>query len=232
MRTCTLPGVGVSIGAGPGSMVPVLALGGLFAAIAARAGLPVVPAALVGGIGGAFSLLLHELGHVCAARSVRGIRPMSIALVLPGAVTRLEGAYRSGRDQAHVAAAGPAASLAFALVLLAVRFVPLSLPIKDVVVMLALLNVAIAVLNLIPVAPLDGHKLVVALVWCRVGSETAARRIVGRCGRAMIAAEAVGAVALFVERPMLGATAGAMASMLFVQRRLAGRLRTSTTRAS
>src|SRR5207247_8140213 len=93
----------VPIVLGKGSAVPVAMLAALFAlnSSGARASL-VLGAAVVGGIGGALSLIVHELGHVRAAQRLDGVRPVRVSLVWMGAGTHFEGAYRSGRDQARV----------------------------------------------------------------------------------------------------------------------------------
>src|SRR3954466_1503182 len=104
----------VPIVVGRGSIVPVATLAALFVLYSAGAAVPLlVGAAALGGVGGAVSLIVHELGHVRAARRLSGVKPVSVSLIWLGAGTKFEGAYRSGRDQARVALAGPAASLAF-----------------------------------------------------------------------------------------------------------------------
>src|SRR5437773_9060279 len=98
------------------SLVPIGLLAALFALYSSGAPtLLVLGAAALGGLGGAASLIVHELGHIGAARRLTGVKPVRLSLLWFGAGTRFEGAYRSGRDQATVAIAGPAASLALAV---------------------------------------------------------------------------------------------------------------------
>src|SRR5207249_3855033 len=85
------PRVPVTIG--PGGLAPILLLAGIFAAFGARTGLPIVKMALLGGIGGTASLLVHELGHVSVARRLKGIRTASVSLIWMGAASRFEGKY-------------------------------------------------------------------------------------------------------------------------------------------
>src|SRR5207253_5785949 len=113
---------------------------------------------VVGALGGTTSLLIHELGHVRAARRVSGLCPVSVSLIWLGAATRLEGAYASGRDQARVAIAGPATSFGLALMLSPALFTPSPKTAKGLLLTLVLLNVAIGLLSLIPANPLDGYK--------------------------------------------------------------------------
>jgi Zn-dependent protease len=92
---------------------------------------------------------------------------------------------------------------------------------------LALLNVAIGVLSLLPVHPLDGHKVVVGLVWWAVGSEERARRIIKRVGTGLLAVDLSFAVLLLAERPVIGATVIAVAAVAYGQKRLVRAPRTS-----
>jgi Zn-dependent protease len=208
---------------GPGGLAPVFALGGLFAMISLQGGLPVATATVIGAIGGTASLIVHELGHVRAARKLTGLRPTGVSLIWLGAATRLEGAYLSGRDQAKVAIAGPRASFGVALALIPVLFLPIPLGFKDIVITLAALNVAIGALSLIPANPLDGHKLIVGLLWSALGSEASARRWIRRLALAWVAVEIVGAGALLVERPLLGAIVVVAGASLFGQKLFARR---------
>jgi Zn-dependent protease len=214
----------VPIVVGKGSLVPIAMLAALFAVYASAAPTPLVlAAAALGGIGGAASLLVHELGHVGAARRLRGVRAVRVSLLWVGAATKFEGAYRSGRDQARVALAGPAASFGLAALLLLGALMPLPHPVQLGLFGLAILNFGIAVVSLLPVHPLDGHKLVVGLLWRVSGSERRARNVIRRVGRAWLAAEALGCLALAVERPAVGGLVVAFGASLYLQRWLSRR---------
>src|SRR5688500_7702032 len=168
----------VPVTLGPGALAPILAFAGVFASLGVQVGIPLATALLLGGIGGTASLLVHEFGHVRAARQVAGIHSASVYLMWLGAATRLEGEYSSGREQARVAIAGPRASFTFALALAPLAFLPLPHAFQAAL-LLAGLNVAIAVLNLVPASPLDGYKLVKGLLWAATGSEQGAQRAIG-----------------------------------------------------
>ncbi len=216
----------VRLSIGRGAFGPVLLLGALFAWVGARGGFPVATAAVLGAVGGTASLLVHELGHVRAARKPAGVRPVGVSLTWLGAATRLEGEYASGGEQARVAIAGPTASFAVALLLtLSLYVLPISLGLKALVLLLAFFNVAIGVLNLIPASPLDGYKLIVGLLWSRLGSEAAARRLVRRVALTVTALEVPGAAVLTVEKPLLGVAVIALTAGHFGQKVLAARCR-------
>jgi len=204
-----------------GGLVPVTFLAAAFAAYSVSARpLLIAGAAALGGLGGALSLVVHELGHVRAARRLPGVRPARISLIWLGAVTQFEGAYRSGREQIRVALGGPAASLAFAVVLTFGAALPIPRPLALGCFGLALLNVAIGVLTLIPVQPLDGYKLVVGLLWCLCGVEERARSIVRRLGRACVAVDVVATSVILVEKPLLGGFVVLLGAAAYGQKRL------------
>jgi Zn-dependent protease len=208
----------VPVTIGLGGLAPVLGFAALFAAISARAGLPIAIAALFGAVGGTVSLIAHELGHVRAARRLPGPRPVGVSIIWLGAATRLEGAYASGRDQARVAIAGPRMSLGVALLLAPMLLLPIPVGLKDPLLMLLALNVGIGVLSLIPAKPLDGYKLIAGLLWWVLGSESAARRLIRRLALSWAAVELVGTCVLLAEKPLLGVMVVAVAASLFGQR--------------
>ena len=184
-------------------------------------------AALLGGVGGIVSLIVHELGHVSVAKRLAGVRPKKVSVMSLGAAAHLEGSYRNGREQARIALGGPEASFAFALALAVPIFLPAPTGLKVGALGLALLNLGIGGLSLLPIHPLDGHKLLVGLVWWAVGSEERARRIIKRVGTGVLAVDLSFAVLLLAERPVIGATVIAVAAVAYGQKRLVRAPRTS-----
>jgi Zn-dependent protease len=183
-----------------------------------------VACALLGGVGGIVSLIVHELGHVSVARRLSGVRPEKVSVMSLGAAAHFEGSYRSGREQVRMALGGPEASFAFALALSLPVFFPVPGWLKVGALALVLLNVAIGGLSLLPVHPLDGHKLIVGLVWSVVGSEEKARRIVKRVGMCLLAVDLSAVVLLLAERPLVGTVVAGMAAVAYGQKHLLRRL--------
>ncbi len=214
----------VPVRVGKSAIAPIVAFSALFTAFGMQLGLPFVLSTIFGGAGGAVSLLFHELGHVRAASSVPTVRPTSVSFMWAGAATTLEGRYRTGRDQTRVAIGGPRASFAFAFALIAVAFLPAPLAVKEPLMLLALFNIGLGVLNLIPAYPLDGYKVVVGLLWSVTGSEKKARRILRRLGIGWAALEVPGTFVLFVEKPLIGGVVMIAGLTLLVQKRLVRRL--------
>jgi Zn-dependent protease len=203
---------------GPGGLVPVLFFAAFFAAFAKYTGIPVGAAALLGAVGGMVSLFVHELGHVRAARKISGIRSAKVSLFWAGATTRFEGKYATGREQMQVAIAGPRASFAFGGGLFLMCAFPIS-HFRGMVFALALFNVLIGLLNLLPTYPLDGHKLAVGMLWSATGSEGQAKRIIRRIGVCWAALELPSAVALLFARPQVGIVALVLVGSVMAQKR-------------
>ena len=204
-----------------GALVPLGVFALLFVAFSGGSKPSVLAAAAVlGGVGGVVSLIVHELGHVSIARKLSGVRPERVSVMCLGAAAHLDGSYRNGREQARMALGGPEASFAFALALTVPLFLPAPTSLKIGALGLALLNVGIGALSLLPVHPLDGHKLVVGLVWWAVGSEARARRIIKRVGMGLLAVDFTMVVIMLAERPVLGASVVAVAAVAYGQKHL------------
>jgi Zn-dependent protease len=123
------------------------------------------------------SLLAHEVGHALVARRA-GLRVRGITLWLLGGVAQLEDEPASPGDDLRVAIVGPVISLALAVGfgVAAAGLALLGAPALAVAVLgwLAVGNVALAVFNLIPAAPLDGGRVLRALLWRRHGNRARA----------------------------------------------------------
>jgi len=129
------------------------------------------------------SVLAHELAHSVVARS-RGIPVSAITLFIFGGVSRLEGEPQNAPGEAWIAFVGPLTSL-----LLSVLFWIISLavgprtPIGAGFAYLAAANLMLAIFNLLPAAPLDGGRVLHAMVWRWTGNRLYATQIAGLVGR-------------------------------------------------
>ncbi|HEY5880508.1 MAG TPA: site-2 protease family protein, partial [Nakamurella sp.] len=177
----------------------------------------VVVATLLGVLLGV-SVLAHELGHCVVARMV-GIDVIAVRLYLLGGVSEMAAGPRTARDEALVAAAGPAVSGVLAgACWLAVQPTTGGTIGWLVLMLLALSNLVIAVFNLLPALPLDGGRVVRAGIWGVSGSRRAGT-VAGVVGGYLLAAALVGwAVLLLVDDGAAGLLpAGiAVAMALFV----------------
>jgi Zn-dependent protease len=130
------------------------------------------------------SVLLHELGHALVALS-QGVKVRSITLFLLGGVASVERECPTALGALAVALAGPLVSLALALALLAgVHPVAHQSPVLgEMVTQLGVLNLVLALFNLLPGLPLDGGLVVKALVWQVTGSRRQGLLVANGCGR-------------------------------------------------
>ncbi|MBC7289731.1 MAG: site-2 protease family protein [Actinotalea sp.] len=116
------------------------------------------------------SVFLHELAHALMARRV-GVRVEELAVTLLGGHTRMGAAAPSPGSSALVAVAGPVVNLALGAVawILAAPTDPGGVA-WLVLTAAAVANVFVGAFNLVPGLPLDGGRVLEALVW-RVGGD-------------------------------------------------------------
>ena len=146
------------------------------------------------------SVLIHELAHSVVAMR-HGLTVHGITLHLLGGVSQLEGEPPDPRTEFRVAAVGPLASFVIAFGLWIVRLAVESAWGDAILTYLLFVNVAIGVFNLIPGFPLDGGRLLRAIVWNATGDFSRATAVAGRVGSAV----AVGLIALGVLQAFAGA---------------------------
>ena len=150
------------------------------------------------------TLLVHEFAHALTARRL-GVGVGGITLWMLGGVTELDGDASSPRAEALIAAAGPAASLGVGgLSVVLAGWVGTSTLIGSALAWLGVISVLLAVFNLLPGAPLDGGRIVRAVVWARSGDRARAENAAGRAGRAV----GFGLVGLGLLELALGSAAG------------------------
>ena len=129
------------------------------------------------------SVLAHELGHSFVAIA-QGIPVKSIALFIFGGLATLEKESETPLQAFLVAIAGPVVSLllyvAFSLM---ASYLPISLPLKAIVSLVAYLNLILAVFNMIPGLPLDGGNVLKSIVWKITGNPNKGVIIAGRVGQ-------------------------------------------------
>ena len=134
------------------------------------------------------SILTHELAHAVVARRF-DVSTTAIELWALGGMARLDHEPRSARAEGWIAVAGPLASLALGGVGLGAAFGLRALGAPDtlfvVLAGLGVLNVALAVFNLLPGAPLDGGRILRAVRWAQHGNRYRAMREAGMAGRVL-----------------------------------------------
>ena len=129
------------------------------------------------------SLVAHELAHAIVAHA-NGLKAQRMTLWMLGGLTELGTEPGTPRAEARVSGAGPLTSLACGVAFgaLAVAVGPSTL-LGGALVWLAAMNALLAVFNLLPAAPLDGGRLLHAVVWWRVHDRARATRAASAAGR-------------------------------------------------
>ncbi|MGO9115367.1 MAG: site-2 protease family protein [Thermoguttaceae bacterium] len=125
-------------------------------------------------------VLLHEMGHALAARRF-GIATRDITLLPIGGLARLEGMTRSPRQELAIALAGPAVNVAIAgvlwlgLLLHGGMTLPSSLaPVAgSFLARLLIVNLSLATFNLLPAFPMDGGRVLRAVLASFISYERA-----------------------------------------------------------
>ena len=130
------------------------------------------------------SVFGHELSHALMGRA-EGIEIEEIVLHPFGGLTRLRTQPQNPRAEFRIAIAGPAASFIFALLAFAAtKIAALGGYVGTVVVffLIAWGNLLLAVVNLFPGYPLDGGRVLRAIIWRSNGNINFATRMSGMCG--------------------------------------------------
>jgi Zn-dependent protease len=130
------------------------------------------------------SVLGHELSHALMGRA-EGIEIEEIVLHPFGGLARLRNEPDSPRAEFRIAIAGPAASFVFAAIsfLLMLGAMVTNYPvIGGVMFLLGAGNLLLAIFNLFPGYPLDGGRVLRAILWRRTGDIKEATRLAGMCG--------------------------------------------------
>jgi Zn-dependent protease len=140
---------------------------------------------IIGAIGIFFSIIFHELSHSLVARRY-GMNIRGITLFIFGGVAEMGGEPPTPRAEFMMAIAGPIASFVLAagfygLYLLA-ETIGAAQAMLGVIRYLAMVNMLLAVFNLIPAFPLDGGRMLRAALWHRSGNLSGATKIASRAG--------------------------------------------------
>jgi Zn-dependent protease len=128
------------------------------------------------------SLLLHELGHAWQARR-EGIEIDAITLWLFGGVAQFKSRFPSAGAEFRIAIAGPLVSLGLGVLFVLVALAGLPSAVDGVAAWLGYINLALLVFNLIPALPLDGGRVLRALLWQARGDLGWATRVASDVGQ-------------------------------------------------
>jgi Zn-dependent protease len=173
------------------------------------------PAAYAGAFGFALllaaSVLVHEATHAAAARSF-GLAVDEIVVDLWGGHTSL-GAPPNPTQAAVVAVLAPLANIALAGLMWVVGLVWQPGGLAGFLLGATLLaNLLVGIFNLLPGLPLDGGRVLEAVVWGATGDRDRGTEVAGWAGRVVV----LGAAAVVIGLPLLRGTTPSLFAVLWV----------------
>ena len=135
------------------------------------------------------AIIAHELAHSVVAKS-RGVPVRSITLFALGGVAQIEKEAPDAKTEFLIAIVGPITSFAIGAVLiafsLAAGWAPMETaktPVLAMMVWLGYINIVLGLFNLIPGFPLDGGRVLRAIVWWVTRDAVRSTRIAARVGQ-------------------------------------------------
>jgi len=130
------------------------------------------------------SVLVHELAHSLVAQK-QGERVRSITLFILGGVAQISEEPKQPLKELTMALVGPMASLMLGLLffILSLAFRGVSEPLQSSFEYLALINTILAIFNLLPGFPMDGGRILRAILWKSTGNLRKATRIASQIGQ-------------------------------------------------
>jgi Zn-dependent protease/predicted transcriptional regulator len=154
------------------------------------------------------SLLLHELAHSLVATANK-LPVKEITLFALGGVSQIEKNPLSAKVEFWIAIVGPLTSVIIGIICLTLaRLIgdPSSDPWMAMLLWLGYINLTLAVFNLIPGYPLDGGRVLRALIWWKTGDAGRSTKYAARVGQVV----AFGLIALGIFRYFGGAGIGGL----------------------
>lgn len=134
-------------------------------------------------------LVAHELSHALVAKA-RGLPIHKITLFALGGVAQIEREAEDAKTEFLVAVVGPVTSCVLGVVLLVIAaalgwdgnaFPPS--PGLSILVWLGYINIGLGIFNMVPGFPLDGGRVLRAIIWWKTGNGLKATRIAASVGQ-------------------------------------------------
>ena len=129
------------------------------------------------------SIVLHELGHATIAER-SGIRTRSITLLPIGGIAEIEQEAEKPGEEFAIAIAGPITSALLGGIFIGLHFLlkPINVPVGGITAYLGVVNLFLAVFNLLPGFPMDGGRVLRAAVWGATKSYARGTQVAARVG--------------------------------------------------
>jgi Zn-dependent protease/predicted transcriptional regulator len=138
------------------------------------------------------AILVHEMSHAAVAR-LRGLPVRSITLFALGGVAHIEREAADAKTEFWMGIVGPITSAVIGFVCLAFAaalgwspaqgMMTAATPGLAMLVWLGYINIMLAVFNMIPGFPLDGGRVLRAIVWWTTGDSARSTRVAARVGQ-------------------------------------------------
>lgn len=131
------------------------------------------------------SLVLHELAHSLVATK-NGLPVKEITLFALGGVSQIEKNPTSAKVEFWMAFVGPLTSAVIGVIcILLARLLgdPVSSPWMAMLLWLGYINLMLAVFNLVPGYPLDGGRVLRALIWWKTGDADRSTQMAAKVGQ-------------------------------------------------
>ena len=135
------------------------------------------------------SVVAHELSHAAVAKS-RGLPVRSITLFALGGVAQIEREAADPKTEFWMGIVGPITSAVIGVVCLALAWTlgwspgaTPGTPVLAMAVWLGYINITLAIFNMIPGFPLDGGRVLRAIIWWNTKDAGRSTRIAARIGQ-------------------------------------------------
>ena len=135
------------------------------------------------------ALLAHEMSHALVARS-RGLKTREITLFALGGVAQIEKEPEDPKTEFWVGIVGPFSSALIGLISLGISWAvgwrvgsTPETPLLSMLVWLGYINLTLAAFNMVPGFPLDGGRILRALIWWRNGDAVRSTQLAARAGQ-------------------------------------------------
>jgi len=135
------------------------------------------------------AIVVHELSHAAVAKA-RGLPVRSITLFALGGVAQIEKEASDAKTEFWMGIAGPITSAVIGIICLGIAagigWTPSGShqsPLAAMLGWLGVINILLAVFNMIPGFPLDGGRVLRAVVWWITGSASRATRVATAIGQ-------------------------------------------------
>ena len=166
------------------------------------------------------SLAVHVLAHSATARVIRCPRPRQLVIYPLGDPAQVWPTGRSAGREALIALAGPAVQGILAIAAYTLWNLQLNAWVNLISFFMIFFNLGLLALNLIPVFPFDGGRLVRAIFWWLCGLPDKSARLAFRCGICFAMALIAWGAILIAQRdrlsPQTGATVLVTAGLIFL----------------